>query len=98
VVNSAVATQEGQVLPVSPFLLDKTSADRPSEFGIVFVADDATRYEYFCALTSQRVEKEELCDNRSHQSLAHRQMSFVQPEDRIRLVPMWWLTGTSSAG
>jgi uncharacterized protein len=58
VVSSAVATQEGQVLPVSPFLLDKTSADRPSEFGIVFVADDATRYEYFCALTSQRVEKE----------------------------------------
>jgi hypothetical protein len=58
VVNSAVATQEGQVLPVSPFLLDKTSAARPCEFGIVFVADDATRYEYFCALTSQRVEKE----------------------------------------
>jgi hypothetical protein len=58
VVNSAVATQEGQALPVSPFLLDKASADRPCEFGIVFVADDATRYEYFCALTSQRVEKE----------------------------------------
>jgi AAA15 family ATPase/GTPase len=44
VVSSAVATQEGQVLPVSPFLLEKTSADRPCEFGIVFVADDATRY------------------------------------------------------
>lgn len=58
VINSAVATQEGQVLPVSPFLLDKAAADRPSEFGIVFVADDATRYEYFCALTAQRVEKE----------------------------------------
>jgi hypothetical protein len=58
VVNSAVATQEGQALPVSPFLLDKASADQPCEFGIVFVADDATRYEYFCALTSQRVEKE----------------------------------------
>src|SRR6266851_5100011 len=32
VVNSAIATQEGQVLPVSPFLLDKTSADGPCEF------------------------------------------------------------------
>jgi uncharacterized protein len=58
VVNSAVAGQEGQSLPVTPFLLDKASADQPSEFSIVFVADDATRYEYFCALTSQRVEKE----------------------------------------
>ena len=58
VVSSAVASQEGQVLPVTPFLLDKASVDQPAEFSIVFVADDATRYEYFCALTSQRVEKE----------------------------------------
>ncbi len=58
IVISAVATQEGQVLPVAPFLLDKASAELPSEFGIVFVAADGTRYEYFCALTSQRVEKE----------------------------------------
>lgn len=58
VVNSAVATQEGQPLPVTPFLLEQDSARRASEFGIVFVADDATRYEYFCAVTSQRVEKE----------------------------------------
>src|SRR5580692_190531 len=58
IVVSAVATQEGQVLPVTPFLLDKGSAELPSEFGIVFVAADATRYEYFCALNSQRVEKE----------------------------------------
>src|ERR1700730_7265699 len=58
IVVSAVATQEGQILPVSPFLLDKASAELPSEFGIVFVAVDGTRYEYFCALTSQRVEKE----------------------------------------
>ena len=58
VTNSAVATQEGQVLPVAPFLLDRASPGRPSEFGIVFIADDATRYEYFCAVTSHRVEKE----------------------------------------
>jgi uncharacterized protein len=58
IVISAVATQEGQVLPITPFLLDKASAELPSEFGIVFVAADGTRYEYFCALTSQRVEKE----------------------------------------
>jgi hypothetical protein len=58
IVSSAVATQEGQVLPVTPFLLDAESSSLPSEFGIVFVAADGTRFEYFCALTSQRVEKE----------------------------------------
>jgi uncharacterized protein len=58
IVNSAVGMQEGQLLPVNPFLLDKESANQPSEFGIVFIAADSTRYEYFCALTSQRIEKE----------------------------------------
>lgn len=58
VVNSAVGMQEGQALPVTPFLLDKVSANQPSEFGVVFIADDSTRYEYFCALTAQRIEKE----------------------------------------
>jgi hypothetical protein len=58
IVQSAVAGQEGQALPVKPFLLDPQVADRPSEFDIVFVADDDTRYEYFCAVTPQRVETE----------------------------------------
>jgi len=38
--------------------LDKASAEQPTEFGIVFVAGDRTRYEYFCAVTVRRVEKE----------------------------------------
>jgi uncharacterized protein len=58
VINSSVALQEGQPLPVTPFRLDPAAADKPSEFSIVFIADDDTRYEYFCALTPQRVESE----------------------------------------
>lgn len=58
IVGSAIATQQGQPLPVSPFLLNKSSAEQPSEFGIVFVASDRTRYEYCCAVTGRRVEKE----------------------------------------
>jgi predicted ATPase len=58
IVGSAVASQQGQPLPVAPFRLNKASAEQPSEFSIVFVADDDTHYEYFCALTTQRVEKE----------------------------------------
>lgn len=58
IVNSAVATQEGQTMPVWPFLLNKVSAEQPTEFSIVFVAADQTRYEYSCAVTSRRVEKE----------------------------------------
>jgi uncharacterized protein len=58
IVGSAIGTQQGQLLPVSPFLLSKASAEKPTEFDIVFVAADRTRYEYCCAITARRVERE----------------------------------------
>ena len=58
ILHSAVGTQEGQVLPVTPFALDQATSGAPSEFGLVFVAADEVRYEYFCAVSSQRVERE----------------------------------------
>lgn len=86
VVNSAVATQEGQLLSVSPFLLDQASATQPSEFGIVFVADDSTRYEYFCAVTAQRVEKEWLVAYPKGRS----QRWFEREFDRKTETYDWW--------
>lgn len=56
--NSATGIQEGQPLPVTPFLLSKISAEQPSEFEIVFVADDGIRYHYCCVVSAQRVHKE----------------------------------------
>ena len=44
-------------MPVTPFLLDEMSADSPSEFEIIFVAD-GVRYQYGFAATSERVHEE----------------------------------------
>lgn len=55
---SATAYQEGQVLPVRPFLFARESARQPTEFEIVFVAEDGVRYQYGCTLTTEQVEKE----------------------------------------
>lgn len=56
--SSATGIQESQRLPVTPFLFSKMSAEQPSEFEIVFVADDGIRYHYCFAATSERVHKE----------------------------------------
>ncbi|MBE0627111.1 MAG: AAA family ATPase [Burkholderiales bacterium] len=56
--NSAVAYQEGQRLPVTPFLLSQRTAEQPSEFEIIFVADDGVRYHYCCVASPERVLKE----------------------------------------
>lgn len=55
---SGPGMQEGQPLDVSPFLLTEESANKPSEFEIVFVANDKVRYHYFCSLDRERVWKE----------------------------------------
>jgi len=55
---SATGIQEGQRLPVTPFLFGTTPSTSPSEFEIIFVADDGVRYHYYCALTPERVTKE----------------------------------------
>ncbi|WP_298135095.1 ATP/GTP-binding protein [Acidiferrobacter sp.] len=55
---SATGLQEGQPLPVTPFLLSETAAKGPSEFEILFIADDGVRYQYGCAVDAERVHKE----------------------------------------
>ena len=57
VTGSATEWQRGKELPVTPFLLDEMSAESPSEFEIVFVAD-GVRYQYGFAATSERVHEE----------------------------------------
>lgn len=56
--TSATGMQEGQRFPVTPFLFSRESAEQPSEFEIVFVADDGVRYHYGCVVTAERVHKE----------------------------------------
>jgi hypothetical protein len=56
--DTATKVQEGQRLNVSPFIFSEASSARPSEFEIVFVADDGVRYQYFCAVAPERVHKE----------------------------------------
>jgi hypothetical protein len=56
--STATKVQEGQHLNVTPFLLSAKAAAKPSEFDIVFVADDGVRYHYMCAVGADRVYKE----------------------------------------
>lgn len=56
--NSATGIQEGQRIPVTPFLFSKASAEQPSEFKIIFIADDGVRYHYCCVMSAERVHKE----------------------------------------
>ena len=56
--NSATSFQEGQRIPVTPFLFSKTFAEQPSEFEIIFIADDGIRYHYCCVVSAERVHKE----------------------------------------
>jgi hypothetical protein len=56
-VLGSASSQQGQALPVQPFLLDKESAARPTEFDLTFLVD-GTRFEYHCAVDAVRVHKE----------------------------------------
>lgn len=56
--STATKVQEGQRLNVTPFLLSKKSADQPTDFEIIFIADDGVRYEYFCSVRADRIYKE----------------------------------------
>lgn len=58
VIGSANRMQEGQPLAVIPFLLQDAASKQPSEFDIVFVGDDGTRYEYCVHVSAERVHKE----------------------------------------
>ena len=56
--DTATKVQEGQRLNIAPFILSSKSSEEPSEFEIVFVADDNVRYHYFCAVSADRVHRE----------------------------------------
>lgn len=56
--NSATNVQEGQRLPVTPFLFSKVSTAQPTEFEIIFTGDEDIRYHYCCVLNAERVIKE----------------------------------------
>jgi uncharacterized protein len=56
--NSATSFQEGQRLPVTPFLFSEAFAEKPTEFEVIFIADDGVRYQYACVVTADRVLKE----------------------------------------
>ena len=57
ILRSATEWQRGDKLPVTPFLLDEMSAESPSEFEIVFIAD-GIRYQYGFVVTSVKVMEE----------------------------------------
>jgi uncharacterized protein len=57
ILNSFGALQEGQLIPVTPFLFDSDSTRTPSEFEIMFV-HDGVRYQYGFAATQQRILEE----------------------------------------
>ncbi len=57
VLESASKWQRGDILPVTPFLLDVTSKTLPSEFEIIFIAD-SIRYQYGFAVSSEKIHEE----------------------------------------
>lgn len=57
ILHSAKDSQQGESLPVTPFLLDKSSRSKPSEFEVTFIRD-GIRYQYGFAVTAKRVTEE----------------------------------------
>lgn len=57
VVESAKSTQEGELLPINPFLLDPKSKTQPAEFEIIFIVDNI-RFQYGFSATSKRIFEE----------------------------------------
>lgn len=55
--NSASSQQEGDDIPVTPFLFNETCASEPTEFEIVFISE-GIRYQFgFCATKAQITEE-----------------------------------------
>lgn len=57
VLKSASEGQVGAVLPVTPFLLDESSANQPTEFEVIFV-NQGVRYQYGFVATNERIIEE----------------------------------------
>ncbi|APC06148.1 MULTISPECIES: ATP/GTP-binding protein [Polynucleobacter] len=55
----SASSQEGIPMGgITPFLLDGNIPNEPSEFNIVFIANDGVKYEYHLSATPKSVEKE----------------------------------------
>ncbi len=55
----SASSQEGiPMIGITPFLLDGNIPDEPSEFNIIFIANDGVKYEYHFSATPKAVEKE----------------------------------------
>ena len=55
--NSASSSQEGDLLPVTPFLFDDSTPDEPTEFEMVFISE-GVKYQYgFSATNVQFLEE-----------------------------------------
>lgn len=57
IANSATTTQEGQKIPAIPFKFDQVHRNQPSEFEIIFLADNI-RYQYGFSVNDTRVVRE----------------------------------------
>jgi len=57
VLESASKWQQGDSIPVAPFLLDCDTKNEPSEFEVIFVAS-GVRYQYGFSATSERISEE----------------------------------------
>jgi len=86
VLNSATSFQEGQPIPVTPFLFSKLASEQPSEFEIIFIADDGIRYHYCCVASSERVIREWLVAY----PLGRAQRWFEREYDTETKAQRWW--------
>lgn len=57
VVSSATELQEGEEIPVSPFLFNQLGPTQPSEFEVQFI-QEGVRYQYGFAVTKKKVTNE----------------------------------------
>lgn len=84
--NSASGFQEGQPIPVTPFLFSKAPSEQPSEFEIIFIADDGIRYHYCCMVSPERVLKEWLVAY----PLGRAQRWFEREYETESKTQRWW--------
>ena len=83
---SATGFQEGQAIPVTPFLFAKEQSEQPTEFEIIFIADDGIRYHYCCLVSTERVLKEWLVAY----PLGRAQRWFEREYDAESQKDRWW--------
>lgn len=76
IVNSFKETQEGESLRITPFVLNENSKNEPTEFEIVFLANDII-FDYKVVLSSEKIFNETL--------LADGEEIFVREDNKIQV-------------